>query len=32
MKHARARWDVWQRGFGLLCDVNGVFYVYRKLA
>jgi hypothetical protein len=30
MKHARARWDVWQRGYGLLCDVNGVLYVYKK--
>jgi hypothetical protein len=30
MDHARARWSVWQKGYGLLCDVNGVFYVYRK--
>ena len=27
--HARARWDVWTRGYGLLCDVEGVLYVYR---
>ena len=27
--HATARWDVWQRGYGLLCDVDGVLYVYR---
>ena len=26
--HARARWDVWQRGYGLLCDVDGSLYVY----
>lgn len=31
-EHARARWDVWQRGYGLLCDVNGIFYVYEKVA
>lgn len=30
--HARARWDVWMRGFGLLCDVDGVLYVYRRIA
>ena len=28
--HAEARWDVWKRGYGLLCDVDGVFYVYKK--
>ena len=26
--HARARWDVWQRGYGLVGDVDGVLYVY----
>jgi len=30
LAHARARWDVWRRGYGLLCDVDGVMYVYRK--
>jgi hypothetical protein len=30
MKHARARWAVWKSGYGLVCDVNGVLYVYRK--
>jgi hypothetical protein len=30
MKHALARWEVWKRGYGLLCDVDGVLYVYRK--
>jgi hypothetical protein len=28
--HARARMDVWRRGYGLLCDVDGVLYVYEK--
>lgn len=26
--HLNARWEVWQKGYGLLCDVNGVLYVY----
>ena len=26
--HAAARWQVWQKGWGLVCDVNGVLYVY----
>ena len=29
-KHVDARWQVWQKGYGLLCDVNGVLYVYAK--
>ena len=28
--YAMKRWDVWKRGYGLLEDVNGVFYVYRR--
>ena len=28
--HARARWNVWQKGYALLCDVDGVLYVYAK--
>ena len=28
--HIKARWNVWQRGYGLLCDVDGILYVYRK--
>jgi len=28
--HIKARWTVWRRGYGLLCDVDGVLYVYRK--
>lgn len=27
-QHALARWEVWTRGYGLLCDVDGVLYVY----
>ncbi len=30
IKHAQARWRVWQKGYGLLCDVNGVLFVYRR--
>ena len=26
--HIKARWDVWKRGYCLLCDVSGVLYVY----
>ena len=29
-KHAEARMKVWQKGYGLRCDVNGVLYVYAK--
>ena len=28
LAHAQARWEVWQKGYGLLCDVDGVLYVY----
>ncbi len=28
MAQANARWKVWQKGYGLLCDIDGVFYVY----
>ena len=28
--HAKARWEVWQKGYALLCDVNRVLYVYEK--
>jgi len=31
LDHVTARLDVWKRGYGLLCDVDGVFYVYRKV-
>ena len=30
LAHAKARWEVWQKGYGLLCDVDGVLYVYCK--
>jgi len=30
INHAKKRWDVWVRGYGLTCDVNGVLYVYNK--
>jgi len=30
LRQARERWAVWERGYGLLCDVDGVLYVYRK--
>ena len=29
-KHATDRLDVWMRGYGLLCDIGGVLYVYRR--
>ncbi len=28
LTHARARMDVWRKGYGLLRDVDGVLYVY----
>ena len=28
LAHAQARWEVWKKGYGLLCDVDGVLYVY----
>lgn len=28
--HARARVEVWRKGYALLCDVGGVLYVYAK--
>ncbi len=28
LAHVQARWEVWQKGYGLLCDVEGVLYVY----
>lgn len=26
--HAKARWRVWQKGYGLLCEIDNVLYVY----
>lgn len=28
LEHLKARWNVWAKGYALLCDVNGVLYVY----
>jgi hypothetical protein len=28
--HVKARWEVFQKGYALICDINGVFYVYCK--
>jgi hypothetical protein len=28
LKHVLARWEVWQKGYGLFCDVDGVLYMY----
>ena len=30
-QHVAARWEVWQMGYSLFCDVNGVLYVYKKV-
>ena len=27
-KHVEARWEVWRKGYGLLCDMDGLLYVY----
>ena len=29
--HIKKRMEVWQKGYGLLCDVDGVLYVYKKV-
>ena len=29
-KYAQSRMEVWRRGYGLLCDIDGVLYVYKK--
>jgi len=28
--HAQQRWEVWKRGYGLLCDVGGELFVYER--
>lgn len=28
--HLNARMEVWRKGYGLFCDVEGVMYVYKK--
>ena len=30
-KHIRARWRVWQKGYALLCDVNGKLFTYAAI-
>jgi hypothetical protein len=27
-KYAKDLWEIYQKGYGCICDVNGVFYVY----
>jgi len=29
--YALKRWSVWQAGFGLLCDIRGTLYCYRRV-
>ena len=29
-KHVKSRIEVWKKGYGLFCDVDGVLYVYAK--
>lgn len=29
-EHVRTRWDVWRKGYGLMCDAYGELYVYGK--
>ena len=29
--HATKRWDAWMRGYGVLCDVDGALYVYKRV-
>ncbi len=31
-RHATERLEVWLRGYGLVCDINGILYVYRGIA
>ena len=30
--YALRRWSVWTAGFGLLCDIKGTLYCYRRVA
>jgi hypothetical protein len=29
--HAKLRWSIWEAGYGVYCDVNGILYCYKKL-
>ncbi len=31
VEHVKKRWAVWEAGYGVLCDVDGVLYCYEKL-
>ena len=30
IEHMRKRWAVWEAGYGVLCDVDGVIYAYKQ--
>ena len=30
LRHAKKRWEVWQRGYGCYCDIGGVLYCYKR--
>ena len=29
--YIRKRFEIWQNGYGVYCDVNGIFYAYKKI-
>ena len=29
--YIKKRWEVWEAGYGVLCDIDGVLYCYEKL-
>lgn len=29
--HAISRWEVWEKGYGLACEVDGTLFVYKKV-
>jgi hypothetical protein len=29
--HAKLRWSIWEAGYGVYCDVDGILYCYKKL-
>jgi hypothetical protein len=29
--HAKLRWSIWEAGYGVYCNVNGILYCYKKL-
>lgn len=30
-EHIRKRFEIWQHGYGVFCDVNGIIYAYKRL-